>query len=105
MLCVIGYEHCRGVNKSGKNYELDIIHCVEVDRPLCSSVTENRTVDARGFSVTTIIWDNIRNGRLERVPALGDYLRLSYSRNSSFVSDIRVIPAEDIPVPHEPIYI
>lgn len=78
---VVGYEHRAGISKkTGKPYEIDIVHCV-VEYPI------EESGNGYGNRVEAVVYNSLINGPLEAVPAVGDYIDVCYSR-SGFVTDI-----------------
>ena len=82
---VVGYENRSGVSKkSGKPYDMDIIHVIH---------TQPMTGDGcYGNRVESITYNRLVNGPLEAAPLVGDKIKVYYNR-SGFVTDIEKVKA------------
>lgn len=71
---VVGFEHREGTSKkTGKPYEISVIHCV-VEYPIDSNI-------GYGNRVESFVYNAQVNGALEAAPSLGDYITPYFSRN------------------------
>ena len=77
---VVGYESRSGVSKkTGKPYDMDIIHVIH-ETPITGD-------GCYGNRVECITYNRLVNGPLEAVPLVGDMVCVYYNR-SGFVTDI-----------------
>lgn len=82
---VVGYENRSGVSKkSGKPYDMDIIHVIHTEPMSEDGCCGNR--------VESITYNRLINGPLAVVPAVGRKIKIIYNR-SGFVIDIEDVEA------------
>lgn len=80
---VVGYENRNGISKkSGKPYDMDIIHVIDTE-PLSGD-------GCCGNRVESITYNRLVNGPLKAVPAVGRKIKVIYNR-SGFVADIEPV--------------
>ena len=81
---VIGYEHRSGISKrSGKPYDMDIIHVAE-----CLPLMQ--TEDSYGRRVEQVIFNRLVVGEPAVQPQIGDTIAVYYNR-SGYPEDFQII--------------